>query len=227
MPTNGTSRKKANQSNRPSRNRQGTPRGAAGLTSGADGVIRHRAPDYPLSGAVHRFVNMIPIQFIQSATTTVYGAASFTAASSGDFTSRAAVFDQYRIESIDLVLKPMTQLPQPGASGAVALSLLYFAIDLDDDTPPTTAQEVLDYQNVSILAGGQGAAISFKPTINVAGYSVSGYTNAVQTTNAWIDCSNPSVKHYGAKWCTTASIAAQTHTWILFARLHLGFKNPR
>jgi hypothetical protein len=163
------------------------------------------------------------LQFITTAVGAVYGANTAIAAATGDFTSRAAVFDQYRIPRVDFFVKPLTQLALPGTTGG--LGLLYLAIDLDDDTVPASTQEVLDYQNAVILAGGQGCTMSCKPCIQVSGAS-GAVGAAVSLNNQWLDCSSPNVKHFGLKWATPASSANQ-HTWILFARIHFEFKNPR
>jgi len=111
------------------------------------------------------------------------------------FSQLAAVFDQYRVTTIEVWIEPTsTSVSNLG----VGTTNLYSAVDYDSAANPTTVDQILAYENVIVSNTANGHYRKFKPHIAVAAYqgAFSGYQN---TSNVWIDSASGDVQHYGVK----------------------------
>jgi hypothetical protein len=137
-----------------------------------------------------------------------------------DFASYAAVFDQYRLDLIEVWLIPRFQL----ADGTITnLGLMSSVVDYDDGANITIAQAG-DYANCITAPGGMGHYRSFKPHAAIAAYTgaFNGYQNA---TSPWIDAASGTVQHYGFKTaCTITSVVCY---YDLNIRVHSSWRNQR
>jgi len=110
------------------------------------------------------------------------------------------IFDQYKIDCIELWIIPRNPTSPTGA--AVNRGLLYSCIDYDDQT--VAGYNETNYtsrSNVVVTNSTLGHYRRFVPHTAVAAYSSSGpgFTGYQNEVNQWIDASYPSVLHYGVK----------------------------
>jgi hypothetical protein len=130
----------------------------------------------------------------------------------------ASVFDQYRIDEIELWIQP-TQL----LSTTVDSFRWYSVIDYDDDGVSTTEAAALAFQNVSDCGRFEGVYRRFRPHIAIAVAQSGGAPTARNAPSNWLDAGSTSIKHYALK-VVTQSTATQVII-SLRARFHLSFRN--
>jgi len=118
---------------------------------------------------------------------------TFTAAALDQATQFGNLFDQYRINKLEVWISP-----KYSASGGNTTSAYLSVIDFDDSTALSSFNAGLDYQNCVTSTITQSQYRCFTPHIAVAGYtgSFGGFTNM---TAPWIDWSSTGVVHYGLK----------------------------
>lgn len=147
-----------------------------------------------------------------------------------EFTS---LFDQYRIKGISFKLVPKQGLAiQQGVVTAggnqAVMPKIYSCIDYDDASAPGSIDEVLQYQNVKISRANQTHKRYFKPAIADELFNTGVTTAYGMRKNTWIDCSYPSVEHYGIRFYIEPS-TANTPRWDydLVCKFYLQFKYVR
>jgi len=157
--------------------------------------------------------------FSTSTSIPVFYATYFTANQIDQFSSLAAVFDQYRIEEIELWMVGNNVVSAENSNG-----LLCTVVDYDDAVALGTFALMQDYSNAVTSPMGVQHYRRFVPHAAVAMYSGS-FTSYGNVEAPWIDCSSGSVQHYGFK------AAAQTTSIIcgfnLIIRFRIAFRNVR
>ena len=136
-------------------------------------------------------------QITASTTVDQLAALSFTLSSfpnSAEFTS---LFDQYRIQYVEvdfIYLNP-----------ASVLAPLYSVIDYDDATVPASVNDLLQYGTLMHTSPGQEHVRRLNPKFDYAAYSGAFTSYAVSNFGDWIDVASPSVQYYGVKYALPAS----------------------
>jgi hypothetical protein len=166
----------------------------------------------------------------QSAVAFVYGAFSVIAANlCTDFTSLAAVFDQYRITELEVTFVPegnQSLIASTSGTYTGAVGCLYTVIDYDDSATLTAPSIALAYENCIQTETYEVNRRCFKPRIAVGAYSGS-FTSFANQKAQWIDCSSSSVQHYGIKYVVDTGNASSLQSWNYRVRGTMEFKNSR
>ncbi len=131
------------------------------------------------------------------------------------YATKTALFDQYRIRKLEIWIVPT--VPTPG-------SMYHSAIDYDNQTAPTSINQVLSYANCHSSSMNSGHYHSWKPHTAVAAYkgAFTGYQNVA---DQWIDCAYPDVTQFGIKVAFEATPAGTQEVNIML-RAHVEFRNP-
>jgi len=151
-----------------------------------------------------------------STTVNVFSGASFALSSCQGYPSYIALFDQYKIDQIEVWIEPVS------AEGTVAFGPSYTCIDLDDPNTPTSIANVAAHQDAMIGNGGAGRYLRWKPHMAVAGQTT---TNLVNVPGTWIDSGYPGVLHFGLKAAYEATPAGAI-VYSFFSRLTVSFRAP-
>lgn len=131
-----------------------------------------------------------------------------------------ALFDQYRIRWIELMLVPR-------ASGAVVtgsnLGRLCTAIDYDSSSPVTFAN-LETFTNSQTTSGGVAHYRAFTPccTILAGTFGGSSGSAVVSVRSPWLDLAVTNTPHYGLKVCSSSTDSAYISDLIV--RFHLAFR---
>jgi len=152
---------------------------------------------------------------------------SFALSDVPDYLNYVAVWDVFCIKEIMLTFIPVTLQSAPSTGPAYAFA--YVAPDFDDATTPANSTSMLSYATVAVLGPREKYSCKFPPRIDVAtttsaAASVNGVMNV---RNAWLDCSSPSVPHYGVKVAVTQSTSTSLTQWVMFARYTIGFRRQQ
>lgn len=147
-----------------------------------------------------------------------FTATAFTISQVNDFTSFSAVFDQYKIDLIEVWIEP--QVTETTAAAA-DVGTYTTVIDVDDASAPTSNADLQSYSSVVQTKGTQSHYHRFVPSVAVAVYSGT-FTSFAATTSMWLDCGSPNIQHYGIKAASTTAAAIQTYT--IQAKLHVSWR---
>jgi hypothetical protein len=142
----------------------------------------------------------------------------------GDYTYYTSIFDQYRINLIEVILRPKGNVSTVNAS-ASGSGFLYSVIDYDDATA-VTPNQAMNYDNVITTSLEQTHRRCFVPHIALGAYSGS-FTSYANETEQWIDCNSPTVAHYGVKYVCDAGTTGSLQSWDLFCRISVSFRGVR
>jgi len=184
---------------------------ASYLSKGKDGLSWNISAEKPPKTFLPKNLSLMEITICQEisvgtilSTNTIspsFAAYFFAASTVGNFTSIAAVFDQYKVEQLELWLTPEFY-------GAGAINSLWSSvIDLDDATVLASYGLAGEYETTVESLIGVGHYRKWKPHIAVATYS-GVFTSFKNEPAGWIDCASPSVQHYGVKIAAQATPSA-------------------
>jgi len=165
-------------------------------------------------------MELVNIAFTTSVTVPVYQGFSFKLSDFATYTSYTALFDQYRIDQIELWLEPMNDSTTTVTTGLVS------CIDLDDASTPASIGECS--QRPGALAGTTltGRYHKWRPHVAVAEYS-GAFTSFGNEPSGWIDSNSPAVQHYGVKVATFGAdgvarvMQATTRALVSFRSAHI------
>jgi len=193
------------------------------IPSTGQAVVRY-GPRDPYANKIYSVKQNLPDTYVASSTAAVYGAYSYTVGALDNATNFANVFDQYRIDRLQVTFRPMnvaTPLVNTATGGFIA-PIIYTAIDYDDATAPTTVAQIRDFQNCSSHLY-ETFTLDWKPH---AAYTVGGSISG-QVTSPWIDWATPNVTHYGVKLAIPAGTAGFEQQWTVSIVMYLSNRNVR
>lgn len=154
-----------------------------------------------------------------SNTVPTFGALNFQFSSIPQAADLSNVFDQYRIDMVEVWITPL------GQSAATGTSRTASVIDYDDSTVLTTFNQALNYPSCVSTLLNNGHYRRFKPHVAVAVYASSAFTSFSNESDVWIDMVSQNVEHYGIKWA--AETAASNNTVDVLVRLHVSMRQVR
>lgn len=155
-----------------------------------------------------------------STTVPTYASEAFIVNAFAAASAYLAVFDQYRIDEIEIWIEPIIS-----QSSAIALVSNYCtAVDVDDSNVPVSFTDVVDHQSAIVTNGEGGHYHKFKPHMAVALYS-GVFTSFGNEPSNWIDSASPSVQHYGLKFANT-SATSTAMIYSLTVKAKVSFRNP-
>jgi len=160
-------------------------------------------PDVPTlsikSKALHNFTRRVDLGTIVASTTVdISGAFAFKLSDLNNYTEYTSLFDQYRILQINIDFEWIL-----GANSGN--SPLYIALDYDDNTVPTSALTLYEYDTVSTHVPGATATRNINPHIAVALYGGAFTAFGNSTGRHWVDAASPGVFYYGVKYSIPAA----------------------
>jgi len=152
---------------------------------------------------------------------------SFALSDLADYTSYISVWDQFRIIEIDLTLVPVTLQSAPSTGPAYAFC--FVAPDYDDATTPANSATMLSYANMAVLGPSEKYSCKIAPCCDAAMTTSAAATisGSMSVRSPWLDCSSPSVVHYGLKAAVTQSTSTNLTQWNLFARYVVEFRRQQ
>lgn len=145
-----------------------------------------------------QLVDIGPILTSSAGAAVFYGTA-FTLAQLLQVSSIQAIFDQYRIDELEVWITP-------SFGGTNVNSLLYSAIDYDSSVTPGSISQISQYQNVIETSCANGHYRRWRPHVGVGvgipNTSIQGMSNVPAP---WIDSLTSGVNHNGLVIAMTAS----------------------
>jgi len=161
----------------------------------------------------------------QAAITPAFLSFNFSLDQLAQYASFTTLFDQYRFEEVQVIIRPMYTFIGAALS-TVRVPMLYSVIDYDDNATPGTLAVLQEYSNCAI-SEAETTVATFTPHIAMAAYDGSVFTSFANRSKVWIDAAYPSVKHYGVKMGCDGGVSGQTtlQAWNIAVRYRISFKN--
>jgi len=137
------------------------------------------------------------------------------------FSSFAAVFDQYKIDTVEVWMTPFGSASAPGYN---ANCRIYSAVDYDDANTPTSINAIQQYENSVVTRSTDGHYIKFVPHIAVAAYGGT-FTQFKNEKTDWIDVASTNTSFYGLKAAIDPTSSTGDLKVDLVTRLTVSFRN--
>jgi len=168
------------------------------------------------------------LQLFQFASVDKFAAYQFALSDLTDYTNWISVFDQYRIDEIQAVIRPLSTSVGLQIPTSIKPPLIYTVVDYDDATAPTTILELKQYSNCAISLY-ETVVVHIKPHMALAAYSGSVFTSFANAQGQWIDAASASVPHYGIKIGIEGGDSGQVNLQVvdISVRYKVSFKNIR
>lgn len=169
----------------------------------------------------------------QNTSSDVFVSLAFCLADIANLSSLSALFDQYRIDEIQLRFRsrnPGVFLANQASPNYSSVSPL-LVIDRDDATLPTTLLELQQFDNCQQFSAQDSIDVIFEPSITpsvFSGGAFSGYS-VDDSGKYWLDVANTSIPHYGVKLGLPALVSTTTQRfdWDVEAVYKVSFLNVR
>jgi hypothetical protein len=174
----------------------------------------------PLDRQITRTVKTFQLtNVVTSTTVNTFRSYSFSVSSLSDITEMSSVFDQYRINYVEVKFIPnITE----AISSTPLSGLNYTAIDLDDANVFTSFTDALDYNSLGVWKPLETVQVAFKPRIAIAAYGSAVFGSFANSEPKWIDAASTTVEHYGLK--TVFGTSTSSITYVPIVRLHVEWR---
>lgn len=143
------------------------------------------------------------------------------------YSDLAAVFDQYKLDKVDLRFVPNgTNAALVGGGASQIRSVLYTVFDPNDAVAPGTLNELIQYQNCTMTPYCDELKRTVYPRLSVNSSDEEG-TITLSPAGTWCSTSQKDVDWYGLKIGASANgnSAGTTQVWVVHAVLYFSFKN--
>jgi hypothetical protein len=197
----------------------------AGSSSRASGVLEPRFPLLStVQNKVYSFVQTTasPVTMSSSVSGTSYGNVNFILNLIDQYTSFTGLFDQYRIRMVETRFVPRVNMV--AASAVTNTGQFVTVVDNDDSNNLTSFAQAEDYENAVTGTGYQAQTRTQVPHAALAAYSGS-FSSYANVASPWIDCTSPTVQHYGCKMAWTGT--DQVYVMDITNRYWFEFRNVR
>lgn len=165
-----------------------------------------------------------------NSTSDVFGTQVFSLSQVPKFSEFTELYDQYKINLVKWYLIPRGNQSDVGTSTTTGqLMGVFSALDYDDNTAPTSIQDIMEYQNSKMTRSYQMHKRVLKPRarVNVVGSGGAGVNGQIMgSKNPWIDCNAPTTPHFGVKY-VLQQLPAGTQMYDMKIDFYLAFKNVR
>jgi hypothetical protein len=143
-----------------------------------------------------------------------------------DITTISGVFDQYKINMIEIIFKPRANMA-PVATANTGQGQLFTVLDYDDNTALTSVTAAENYSNCITSEYYQQQRRCFRPRIAVAAYGNGAFSSYANVPAPWIDMSSLLVPHYGVKAIVDLGTTNYLQTYDITWRCNVSFRSTR
>jgi len=141
---------------------------------------------------------------VSSTVSPIFGVQAFNFSQFNDYTEYASVFDQYKLEMIEVTIHPRSGAPGTGFDAGLLTSV----IDLNDVTAPVSLPVLQDYATQCTTRGWEGQIRTFRPAASQMYFYSGGLTGYGPAAAPWLDTASSAVQHFGLKVGITATTTA-------------------
>lgn len=145
-----------------------------------------------------------------------------------DYSSLAAVFDQYKISHVEIIFKPRFNYAAYGSGGQPPVGgFIYTVLDYDDSKALTATSSATDYSTCIVTPLTEEVRRCYQPRMALAAWNSATFTGYVNSPAPWIDCNSANIPHFGVKYVVDTAIATTTQVWDVITRTEFLFRAAR
>jgi len=187
-------------------------------------VPRMTTPDNQVFTIVQTTGNGI----IQQASTAQFNSLKFYFGQLTQYSQLANVFDQYRIDEVQVTFRPMFLSTQVSGSTTFYIPQLYVVVDYDDAATPSSVASLQAYANCN-SSMYETVNVRFAPHVALGAYASSAFSSYANTGPMWIDMTSTGVEHYGVKTGIDPGGSGQTsfQSWGIITKMRVSMRNVR
>lgn len=152
-----------------------------------------------------------------------YGALQFNLSAVPAYTEYTALFDMYRINKVKVTFMPRGNSEDLGSTAGMVK--FFTVLDYDDADAPTNLTDLLQYENLKTTRVTRDHSRVLAPRFASEVYQ-SAVSTGYSARRGWLDCDNPSIQHFGLKWCWQ-QLPAGAQTMDIKIDYHLSFKGTK
>lgn len=140
----------------------------------------------------------------------------------------AALFQQYRIDMVELTFRPMYRANPVSATPSL-IPLIYVAPDINDGSSWSSISSACAADRVAQYDDSESFRLSLTPRVATDVYAGAFGSFAMPNDRPWIDTDSPAVRHYGVKYAVTgAGIGATAlQAWNVSIRYTVTLRKSR
>lgn len=189
-------------------------------TSSNKSLTVYKQPTNPIR-FVKRHVDYFTINV--SNITGAAGAFNFALNSVPGNSELVSMYDQYKISAVGI-----TFYPKQNVSGRCdtlditkGCARILTCIDYNDDTPPTSADQIREYENCQVSSVLEKHEVYVKEPLFL--------NNSGQNVNGWVSTANPSTRFYGCKFFIEPSLmtGVNSYQYTVECIFYMAFKNVK
>lgn len=159
--------------------------------------------------------------YASSAVTDTLFSRKFALSDLANYTEFTSLYDQYKIRAIKFSLIPRVT----EADTSQSVPTVSTCIDFDDNTAPSSIDDMVQYQNFKMTRGNKIHNRYWKPAVSSMAWNSGVGTAYTVSKNLWIDVGSSGIPYFGIKGCIQQSAVAQT--FDLKVDYYMMFKNVR
>jgi hypothetical protein len=186
-----------------------------------------------INHGVHSFVRKANFgQILSSNSAPVFGAYAFKLSDFPNYTEFSALYDQFRITSVDVqFLHLTTAITNTNSAGSIVIACPRFlsVLDYDGATAPASLDELRQYNNCIAVNADTSYIRSFIPASLSIEYI--GVTNGYSPQfGKWHDVAYSTIPHYGLRYALDNTAIAGPNAsfgYNVEVTMHLEFRNSR
>lgn len=184
---------------------------------------------------IYNFVRTFALPRIESDNSSdIFGSIQFRLQDLPGYLELQDLFDQYRIDAIQVKFFPMTSgvymQPFNNASTTVVFTPRFMtAIDYDDNSAPVNLDQIRQYQTYKSTMAYQQHSRYFKPCFASEVFKTA-VTTGYGARRGWIDTAYPDVPHFGLKYALEATGVASNDFafgYRIDVKMWVSFKNVK
>jgi hypothetical protein len=169
--------------------------------------------------------------FAAQAATNQFPVIGFELADCDQQATLAGLFDQYKIEEVEMIITPSNSgvdLHAAASPNQVNPQCIVVS-DYDDATALASFAAAREYDNNVVFNGCQGVHIRMRPAISLAVYASGAFSGYAVSGPQWLDCNSNNIPHYGLKFAVQGLSTSSTefYQWNIQTWYHLAFQNVR
>jgi hypothetical protein len=147
-----------------------------------------------------------------------------------DTAAYTTVFDQYRVNWLEALFIPTTNLNVPGVSPETN-NYIISVLDFDDSNTLSSVAQALSYSTAKIHPTAKIFRRRFIPCYDLAigdSYGGAVTTNAIVKSNKqWINTNRGTVRCFGLKYLIPQTSTTNVYSWDVFVKASLSFRATR
>lgn len=148
-----------------------------------------------------------------------------------NFAEFVNLFDRYRINGVKLRIMFLANSNDTGTSNVLSIPVMHYINDIDDASPPTTENEILQKNFLKTRRLDTPFTYYLKPKATSEIFASASSTGYAVGKSMWIDMNSPNIPHFGFKaWINNGPSNPSTQVLgrlKIYATYYVALRDPQ